>query len=174
MQTQPKKFRGQIDCLRHVYDHCGVRGVYKGVCLTYCRDVPSFCTWFMVYEILKAKARGYFFGCLVRIKQFMTPAFQLLFLGHFQATLLAGACAGMAGWGVAIPLDTVKNRHQAVLEPGRSWQTLRSLHAAEGVRGFYRGAVPILARAPPANAANFLGYEMALKFMAARYPADDS
>ena len=62
----------------------------------------------------------------------------------------------------ALPWDTVKNRHQAVLGPSSSWEAVRSLFGPEGVRGFYRGAGPLLLRAFPANAGAFLGYEATL------------
>ena len=45
---------------------------------------------------------------------------------------------------------------------------MSQLLSAEGPRGFLRGAVPILARAFPANAAAFLGYEIALSALARR------
>jgi solute carrier family 25 carnitine/acylcarnitine transporter 20/29 len=85
---------------------------------------------------------------------------------HVSATMVAGGLAGLAGWTVAIPMDTAKSRHQALLPASRSVDTLRNLFAAEGLRGFYRGAAPILLSAVPANAAAFLGYETALRIMA--------
>lgn len=35
----------------------------------------------------------------------------------------------------------------------------------EGVKGFYRGIVPVFIRAFPANAACFMGFESAIKFL---------
>ena len=67
---------------------------------------------------------------------------------------------------MAIPFDTAKNRHQAVRAPSPSLATVSALFRREGVRGFYRGGVPILVRAFPANAAGLLGYELGLKAMA--------
>jgi len=40
----------------------------------------------------------------------------------------------------------------------------QQIMAKEGIRGFYKGLVPVLVRAFPANAACFLGYETAAKF----------
>ena len=42
---------------------------------------------------------------------------------------------------------------------------VRELYAAGGVRAFFPGFAPALARAVPANAATFLGYELALLAM---------
>merc|ERR1712096_401757 len=60
------------------------------------------------------------------------------------STLFAGGMAGIFNWLVAIPMDVVKNRLQAAPE------------------ALYKGAVPVLLRAFPANAACFMGYEAAM------------
>ena len=78
-----------------------------------------------------------------------------------NATVIAGACAGVAGWAIAIPFDVIKNRHQAV-NSGSIYSTIDTLWRNAGINGFYRGAIPILVRAIPANAAAFLGYETAI------------
>ena len=44
--------------------------------------------------------------------------------------------------------------------------TLKGLLRSEGPGGLFRGAAPILLRAFPANAAAFLGYELAIGAMA--------
>ncbi len=58
--------------------------------------------------------------------------------------------------------DVVKSRIQASTAQGAQPGMLsvaRELVAAEGVRGLYRGLVPALVRAVPANAACFAGIE---------------
>ena len=51
----------------------------------------------------------------------------------------------------------------------RAWMwpdvVFKDIMKAEGVAGFYRGAVPVMARAFPANAACFYGYESAIQFL---------
>ena len=84
---------------------------------------------------------------------------------HVFSTLVAGGVAGLSGWAVAIPMDVVKNRHQAKLGPSSSVQTVASLFRSEGIRGFYRGGAVTLVRSVPANAATFLGYETALRVL---------
>ena len=76
-------------------------------------------------------------------------------------TLVAGSCAGLAGWAIAIPFDVVKSRHQAIFS-GSMYSTVTQLWKQEKIYGFYRGSIPILVRAVPANAAAFLGYETAV------------
>ena len=79
-------------------------------------------------------------------------------------TLVSGALAGVCGWAVAIPFDTLKNRHQAEMS-GSVLATLKGLLKTDGVTGLYRGAVPILVRSGPANAAAFLGYEVVISML---------
>merc|ERR1712107_225000 len=80
------------------------------------------------------------------------------------STLFAGGLAGMCNWLVAIPMDVVKSRLQAAPEGTYSGalDVLKKLLAAEGPRALWKGAVPVLMRAFPANAACFLGYETAM------------
>lgn len=42
---------------------------------------------------------------------------------------------------------------------------LRELIRTEGIGSLYKGVVPVMLRAFPANAACFLGYEMTMKFL---------
>ena len=94
----------------HCLNHC------QGVSLTYMRDIPSFCTYFLVYEVLRRKVRplDYLVGspfhlCLPLSIQLMKRNPQE---SHVFSTLVAGGVAGLSGWAVAIPMDVVKNRHQ--------------------------------------------------------------
>ena len=80
------------------------------------RDIPSFCTYFLVYEVLRRKVRplDYLVGspfhlCLPLSIQLMKRNPQE---SHVFSTLVAGGVAGLSGWAVAIPMDVVKNRHQ--------------------------------------------------------------
>ena len=66
-----------------------------------------------------------------------------------------------------MPLDTVKSRYQVA--PAGQYSGVAAvatdIMAKEGIRGFYKGIVPVLVRAFPANAACFLGYEAASKVL---------
>jgi len=80
------------------------------------------------------------------------------------STLVAGGLAGMCNWIVAIPMDVVKSRLQAAPEGYYSGtlDVLKKLLQKEGPMALWKGAVPVLMRAFPANAACFLGYEAAM------------
>ena len=47
-----KTYRGTLNCLSKVFKAEGVRGVYKGLTLTIMREVPSFGSYFLTYELL--------------------------------------------------------------------------------------------------------------------------
>ena len=66
----------------------------------------------------------------------------------------------MAAWAVVIPMDAAKTRHQASLGPAVT--ASRVVGELWRAGGFYRAAGPVLLRAFPANAATFLGYEVAV------------
>lgn len=103
--------------------------------------------------------------------------------------------SGMANWSVSIPIDTVKSRiqtfpagtytgmvdcaryirrhTQSPILPLQPYSPLglaplafsRKLIAEEGAATLFRGFGPVMLRAFPANAACFMGREVALKFM---------
>ena len=95
LQTNTK-INGQLACLKHIIAQEGFKGVFKGTMITFARDMPSFSTYFLVYEMLRFK----------------------FFTDHDNGTtstvgtVISGALAGIAGWAVAIPADVIKNRHQ--------------------------------------------------------------
>jgi solute carrier family 25 carnitine/acylcarnitine transporter 20/29 len=72
--------------------------------------------------------------------------------------------AGICNWLVAIPMDVVKSRLQAAPEGTYTGavDVLKKLLKSEGPVALYKGCVPILPRSFPANAACFMGYEVAM------------
>lgn len=127
----------------------GMMGFTKGMWATIVRDVPASAAWFGTFEIIKAH--------LVQKQGHDITTLQALF---------AGGCSGITNWMVCLPMDAVKTRQQAAADGVKiSWgAAARSIARESGLRGFYRGAVPIFARAFPANAACFAAKEGAMKF----------
>jgi solute carrier family 25 (mitochondrial carnitine/acylcarnitine transporter), member 20/29 len=66
-------------------------------------------------------------------------------------------------WVLVFPVDTVKSALQASSTPTTLSAVIRHLHSRGGVRAFFPGLGPALLRSFPANAATFLGVEMARK-----------
>jgi len=133
LQTRPGEYSGQLHCLRDILATEGWRGLFRGSGITLLRDVPGFVTYFLVYEQLRMK----FTSDNNRLDLFTTASI--------------GALAGILAWAVAIPADTVKSRIQAGVKVPFS------------ITSLYTGAGVILLRAGPANAATFVGYELALR-----------
>ena len=72
----------------------------------------------------------------------------------------------MFAWLCAMPFDVPKSVIQCSWESrafGSFAPAMREIVARDGIRGLYLGLGPTLLRAFPANAALFLGYEMAQK-----------
>ena len=82
-----------------------------------------------------------------------------------RTALLAGGFAGVCYWCVAFPWDVLKARMMTAPED-RPFPSLRAaaeqLYAEAGWRGFWRGFLPCVLRAFPANAAAFGGFALAM------------
>jgi len=73
----------------------------------------------------------------------------------------------------AIAPDVLKSRLQTAPEgtyPRGVRDVLKKLLKEEGPRALYKGLVPVMIRAFPANAACFMGFEVALKFLNSTVP----
>lgn len=145
------QYKGFWDCARKVYANGGIRSNYRGILVTFARDIPSSGMYFMGYEWLKKKG---------------TATFNLQ--NQTAITLFAGGAAGMLYWAVAIPADVIKSKIQTAPEGKYSdgyRSIVQSMFAKQGLTGFYRGATPVFLRAFPANAACFFGYEYTMKLL---------
>ncbi|KAH8022091.1 hypothetical protein HPB51_021814 [Rhipicephalus microplus] len=143
------RFAGPVDCAKQLYREGGIRSIYKGTAATLLRDVPASGMYFASYEwlqrVLTPKGGRYAFSNL---------------------TFVSVKC--IFNWMVAIPPDVLKSRLQTAPEgtyPNGIRDVFRELMKNEGVRALYKGAAPVMLRAFPANAACFMGYEVAMKFL---------
>jgi solute carrier family 25 (mitochondrial carnitine/acylcarnitine transporter), member 20/29 len=66
-------------------------------------------------------------------------------------------------WTLVFPVDTIKSSLQASSTPSTLSAVVRQLHGKGGIKAFFPGLGPALLRSFPANAATFLGVEMARK-----------
>lgn len=147
-----KLYNGPMDCAKKLYREGGIRSIYRGTVLTLCRDVPASGAYFAGYE---------------GIKYLMTPAGQDPSKLSIAAVLVAGGLAGCANWAAGIMPDVLKSRFQTA-PPGK-YNGVKDVFVdvmrTEGIRGMYRGFVPVMLRAFPANACAFLGFEGAMMFL---------
>jgi len=147
-----KLYNGPMDCAKKLYREGGIRSVYKGSILTLCRDIPASGAYFAGYE---------------GIKRLMTPAGQDPSKLSVGSILVAGGTAGCLNWGLGIMPDVLKSRYQTAPEGKYTSiaHVFRDVIKTEGIKGMYRGFVPVMLRAFPANACAFLGYEGTMKFL---------
>lgn len=120
----------------------GPRAFTRGLSSTMMRDVPGSMAWFGAYEATKN------YLCVDPKKPTVTQS------------LIAGGMGGLGMWSFALPLDAVKTRVQATRGESISFAKGASrVFQDHGIKGFYRGIVPALLRAFPANAACFAAKE---------------
>lgn len=85
--------------------------------------------------------------------------------------MLGGAISGPTLWLMVYPMDVIKSRLQtdALDAKSRTYSgTLdcaRKIFAQAGWKGFFRGLIPTLARAPISNSATFVTYEFAARYL---------
>ena len=147
------KYSSGLDVVRQLYKEGGIRSVFRGSAMTLARDGPGSAAYFATYEYIKRSltpkdANG-------------KPSGKL----SLTAVVCAGGAAGVAMWIPVFPVDTIKSRLQSAEGTPTIRGTIRGLYASGGLRAFFPGMGPAMARAVPANAATFLGVELAHKAM---------
>lgn len=146
------KYNGGVDVVRQLYKEGGIRSVFRGTVATLARDGPGSACYFAAYEYIKRK--------LTPKDPVTGKAGQL----SIPAVIAAGGGAGVAMWIPVFPVDTVKSRLQTAEGNVTLGGVIRELYGKGGVKAFFPGFGPALARAVPANAATFLGVELAHNF----------
>ncbi|KAJ5657242.1 mitochondrial carnitine:acyl carnitine carrier [Penicillium longicatenatum] len=150
---QKPRYSGGMDVVRQLYKEGGIRSVFRGSAMTLARDGPGSAAYFAAYEYIKRSltpkdADGNVTGDL-----------------SLSAVVCAGGAAGIAMWIPVFPVDTIKSRLQSAPGKPTIGGTIRAVYGNGGFKAFFPGFGPALARAVPANAATFLGVELAHKFM---------
>lgn len=144
-----KKYNGSFDVIKQLYAEGGLRSVFRGSLATLARDGPGSAAYFATYEIVKKNLSK-------------SSENGELSVG---AVMIAGGTAGLAMWTAVFPLDTIKSQLQGG-GPGTTLSgVIKGTYARGGIKGFFPGLGPAMARAYPANAATFVGVELAQKFM---------
>lgn len=147
------KYSGGVDVVKQLYKEGGIRSVFRGSAMTLARDGPGSAAYFAVYEYVKRSlspkdADGNATGEL-----------------SLPAVMTAGACAGVAMWIPVFPIDTIKSRIQTAEGRPTISGVVSKVYRSGGVKAFFPGFGPAIARAIPANAATFVGVELAHKAM---------
>ncbi|KAJ2772623.1 Mitochondrial carrier protein ymc2 [Coemansia nantahalensis] len=148
------QYRGPGDCIAQIYRGHGLAGIYRGQTSTLLRELNGYGMYFLAYEALIQRT----------VRATGRPRAEI----PSSQVCLYGGAAGLAMWLTSYPIDVVKSKMQTDgFGPARAYRgtldCVRQTLQREGVRGFFRGIAPCLLRAVPANAATFIGFEMALR-----------
>jgi solute carrier family 25 (mitochondrial carnitine/acylcarnitine transporter), member 20/29 len=138
---QKPKYSGGLDVVRQLYKEGGIRSVFRGSAMTLARDSPGSAAYFAAYEYIKRS--------LTPKDASGNPTGDL----PLTAIITAGGAAGVAMWIPVFPVDTIKSRMQSAEGRPTIRGTIRGIYASGGVKAFFPGFGPALARAVPANAA---------------------
>jgi hypothetical protein len=123
----------------------GLRGVFRGLGTTICREVPGFGIYFFAYEFMTRSA-----GDLGEPRS-PVSTFHMLLAGGFSGTL---------SWVLTYPIDVVKSRLQVdgmggVYRYSGFMDCLKKSIQTEGYGVMTRGLTSTILRAFPTNAATF-------------------
>lgn len=154
------KYSGGVDVVRQLYKEGGMRSVFRGSAMTLARDGPGSALYFATYETVKRNLTP---------KDPVTGKPGAL---SMSAVMVAGGAAGIAMWIPVFPVDTIKSRLQSAEGRPTISGTIKGIHASGGLKAFFPGIGPAMARAVPANAATFAGVELAQKAMAKMFDRD--
>ncbi|GAB4822826.1 hypothetical protein N2152v2_009872 [Parachlorella kessleri] len=150
-------YSGPLDCLRQVVRSEGLAGLARGLGGTMAREMPGNAIYFSSYEMLRRVVPG-------RPVDRRIPRSLWQQLQDAASAIMCGGLAGMAMWATVLPIDVAKTRIQTAwpgtpLDVGVARQ-LQLLYAEGGLRSLYAGLSPTLIRAFPANAAQWLAWEL--------------
>lgn len=142
-----RKHTGPINCILHIVNKHGLRGLYHGSQITLCRDSLSSGLYVLTYAVCLDLLHG--------------PQ-------HVWTVIFAGGIAGVISWASIMPLDVIKSRIQADDLSNPQYKgivdcTVKS-YKKDGLHVFHRGFIMCSFRSFPVNGAIFLGYEWSLKF----------
>ena len=119
-----------VQTVRGIVAASGWRGLFVGLKATLVREVPGTILWIGAYETVTA---------------YMESACSL----SRPVAVFIGAVAGsLAYWAPNIPIDTIKTRQQTAPSGAANgfMDVARHIVKTRGLRGFYVGTAPILAR----------------------------
>ncbi|RLN90981.1 hypothetical protein BBJ28_00006431 [Nothophytophthora sp. Chile5] len=149
----PGTFDSNLQVVRHVVQHEGVRGLYRGMVPTLIRDVPFSGLYVLLYTRLRDMGQRDFPHL---------PVYGV----HFGS----GVVAGVLATSVVHPADVVKTRMQLGILVGQGGaetvqnslnlrQTVAKIYRHEGLRGFKKGILPRVLKRTLSTAVTWTIYE---------------
>ena len=149
-----KQYTGSWHCLTTISKVHGVQTLFTGITTTCFRDVAYLCTYFYVYEGLKATLTG---------NGFQNDYFMIR---PEMAVPLSGGTAGALSWLASFPFDCVRagvqGQNLETTPRKTAWLVYRELMESRGLRALYRGVSPTIMRAFIVSSSRFSAYELTL------------
>ncbi|CAG8490184.1 315_t:CDS:2 [Diversispora eburnea] len=150
-----KTYSGPLDCIKKIYSYYGIKGIYKGQCITMFREFQGYGQYFFIYEFLMQRS--------------MVKENKARHEIQSWKSCLFGAIAGYGMWALMFPVDLIKSKLQTdgftpdTRQYKSSLDCARKTYAKEGIKGFYQGFSACILRAGPVNAATFVAFELAMR-----------
>lgn len=153
LQMQVTGNMGALALIKEMYTKAGVaHGIMRGYTATLMRGMGTG-IYFMTFEKLVAhdiKEHN--------IHRKEIPGWRMCLYGG-----LAGNCM----WAASYPIDFVKTKLQTDSLDTPKYRGIKdvivAVYKARGIKGFFKGFVPTMLRAAPANAATFYAFELAIR-----------
>lgn len=146
-QGKTKKENRFFKKSQHIYRKHGIRGFFRGMCVTTNRDVISYGLYFLIYYTIKDYYKS---------KTFEFDA---------KSSALAGMLSGFLIWFVSFPFDTVKTIIQTIPLKENKYpsqlQVFRDLMSHGGFKELFRGASPSLIYSCSFSAFTFIFFDLA-------------
>lgn len=150
LQTQPhgekRLYSGPVDCVRKIWQHSGIRGIYRGQVVTLYREFHGYGVWFAAYE-----------GLVQTVMRVDQKARSEITSWKFA---LCGGLAGEILWLLSHPLDVIKSKMQSDgFGEGQRYKSMREAFRITWrtgrIAGLFEGIGPALLRAMPVSAGTF-------------------
>lgn len=160
-------YKGPMDCMKQLVAREGYKGIFRGLGATMIREVPGNAIFFVSYVHVRdaLQGRNHTIGKSVVGEEFLIENSSIWnIVKNASCAMFAGAISGVLMWTAVLPLDACKTRIQTAW-PGTSQDVGIYIHMQrlwqEGRwKSLYAGISPTLIRAAPANAAQWLTWEL--------------
>ncbi len=154
------RYKGPLDCARHLLAEEGIGGLARGLGYTMAREMPGNAIYFSTYVALRSLLPG-------KVDDPMLPRTAADQMADAASAVTCGGLAGMVMWLAVLPIDSAKTNKQTA-SPGSFHDVgllrqLKLLYRRGGWHSLYAGLTPTLIRAFPANACQWLTWEVCMQ-----------
>jgi solute carrier family 25 carnitine/acylcarnitine transporter 20/29 len=164
-------YKGPLQATRSILKSHGLSGLFRGWCVTSCREVPAFGVYFAFYDFAKDKINS-MLAKQAGVDENEAATGNAVHSHTWAASALAGGSTGALTWAFVYPFDIIKTRIQTTpmdtpLAQRRILTIGREIIQREGWRTLFRGLNVTVIRAFPVNGIIFPVYEYTLMNVAA-------